>query len=119
MRAASLIITADRGSLRAYRVQETATRGASLQLVQAFEIPNVNDISRTDHTTAMADRPQRKTEERRRLCGQLASEIAKIVGEFVGEGWSLAAPRSICAKIVDRLTTRIRETKHFRSLQPI
>ncbi len=137
MSTASLIVTADRGSLRAYRVEETATRGASLKLVQAFEIPNVNSLAQTKHTTALADWPQLETEESRRICEQLASEIAKVVEQFAGEGWSLAAPKSIQAQIVDRLPALIRERivehvesdlvktpvarlpEHFRSLQPV
>jgi hypothetical protein len=38
MTPTSLIIVADRGSLKAYKVDDTPNRGASLQLVQAFEI---------------------------------------------------------------------------------
>jgi hypothetical protein len=38
MTPSSLIVVADRGSLKAYRVAETPTRGPSLQLVQAFDL---------------------------------------------------------------------------------
>jgi len=38
----SLIIVTDRGSLKAYRVDETPTRGPSLQLVQAFNITDAH-----------------------------------------------------------------------------
>ena len=137
MTASSLIIVADRGSLRAYRVEETPTRGPHLELVQAFEIPNVNDLSRTHHTTAVTDWPQLEIEETRRICEQLADEITKIVQRDFGEGWSFAAPESIYWKIVDLLPLEIRERivehvesdlvklpvaalpSHFRSLQPI
>ena len=137
MRAASLIVITDRGGLKAFRVDETATRGARLELVQAFDIPNVNDLSRTHHTTAATDWPELEAEESRRICKQLAGEISKIVQQTSGEGWSLAAPRSIHAEIVDLLPEGIRErivehvesdliktpvaklADHFRSLQPI
>ena len=137
MRAASLIITVDRGSLKAYRVVETATRGASLKLVQAFEIPNADAESRTNHTRPLADLPQLEMEENRRICRQLAQEIATIVRQMPGEGWSLAAPTSIYWGIVGVLPTEIHERivehvesdlvktepaklpAHFLSLQPI
>ncbi len=137
MTASSLIIIADRGGLKAYRVGETPTRGTSLKLVQAFDIPNVNVPSRTHHTTAVTDWPQLEIEEGDRICKQLADEITKIVLRDAGEGWSLAAPESIYAEIVDLLPLEIRERivehvhsdlvktpvarlpEHFRSLQPI
>jgi Protein required for attachment to host cells len=137
MTASSLIIVADRGSLRAYQVDETPTRGPRLKLVQAFEIPNVNDLSRTHHTTAVTDWPQLEIEETRRICKQLATEITKLVRRDFGEGWSLAAPESIHQQIVESLPAEIRERifenvesdlvktpvaklpSHFRSLQPI
>jgi Protein required for attachment to host cells len=136
MTASSLIVIADRGGLKAYRVRETPTRGPSLKLVQAFDIPNVN-LSKTHHTTAVTDWPQLETEESRRICQQLADEITRIVRLRAGEGWSLAAPESIYAEIVDLLPAEIRErivehvesdlvktpvaklADHFRSLQPI
>lgn len=131
------VITADRGGLKAYRVEETATHGPSLKLVHAFDIPNVNDMSRTDHTTATTDWPQLETEESHRLCQQLADEIARIVRSEAIEGWSFAAPQSIYSEIVNRLPPEIQERiiehvpsdlvrtpvarlpEHFRSLQPI
>ena len=42
MTPSSLIIVTDRGSLKAYRVNETPTRGPSLQLVQAFNITDAH-----------------------------------------------------------------------------
>src|SRR2546421_13003298 len=39
---ASIIITADRGSLKAYQVNETPTRGPSLKLIQAFDITDAH-----------------------------------------------------------------------------
>jgi hypothetical protein len=137
MTAASLIVLADHGGLKAYRVHQTPTRGSTLKLVQAFDIPNVNELSRTHHTTAVTDWPQLEMEESRRICQQLADEITKIVQHDFGEGWSLAAPESIHAEIVDLLPAEIRErivehvesdliktpvaklAEHFRSLQPI
>ena len=137
MTATSLIIVADRGSLRAYRVQETPTRGSHLELVQAFEVTDVMDAASTQHETPMTDWPALEAEMDRRVCKELATEIAKIVERDAGEGWSFAAPESIHRKIVEQLPPEIRERivehvesdlvklpaaalpSHFRSLQPI
>src|SRR5512132_1241620 len=137
MTATSLIIVADRGSLRAYRVQETATRGPHLALVQAFEVTDVIDAASTQHETPMTDWPALEAEMDRRVCEELAMKIAKIVERDAGEGWSFAAPESIHRKIVEQLPPEIRERivehvesdlvklpaaafpSHFRSLQPI
>jgi hypothetical protein len=137
MTATSLIIVADRGSLRAYRVEETPTRGPHLELVQAFDVTDVINAASTRHTTPMTDWPQLEAEINRRICKELAAEIAKIVERDTGEGWSFAASESIYAKIVEQLPPEIQERivehvesdlvklpaaallSHFRSLQPI
>jgi hypothetical protein len=137
MTASSLIVLADRGSLRAYRVEETPTRGLHLELVQAFEVTDVMNAASTRHTTPMTDWPELEAEMDRRICKELATEIAKIVERNPGEGWSFAAPESIYAKIVEHLRPEIRERivehvesdlvklpaaalpSHFRSLQRI
>ena len=137
MTASSLILVADRGSLRAYRVEETPTRGPHLELVQAFEVTDVMDAASTRHETPMTDWPELEAEIDRRICKELAAEIAKTVERNAGEGWSFAAPESIHRKIVEQLPPEIRERivehvesdlvklpasalpPHFRSLQPI
>jgi hypothetical protein len=137
MTASSLIIVVDRGSLRAYRVQETPTRGSHLELAQAFEVTDVMNAASARHVTPMSDWPQLEAEMDRRVCKELATEIAKIVERNPGEGWSFAAPKSIYAKIVELLPPEIQERivehvesdlvklpaaalpSHFRSLQPI
>ena len=90
MRATSLIIVVDRGSLRAYRVEETPTRGPSLKLVQAFEVTDVMNAASMRHTTPMTDWPQLEAEMDRRVCKELATEIVKTVEHNPGEGWSFA-----------------------------
>lgn len=137
MTTSSLIIVADRGSLRAYRVEETPTRGPHLRLLQAFEITDVMSAPTMRHTTPMTDWPQLKAEMDRRASRELAAEIAKIVEHNPGEGWSFAAPESIHAKVVEHLAPEIRERivehvesdlvkvpaaallSRFRSVQPI
>jgi hypothetical protein len=137
MTPTSLVIVADRGSLRAYRVEETPTRGPHLKLVQAFEVTDVMNAASMRHSTPMTDWPQLEAEMDRRVCKELAAEIAKTVEQHAGEGWSFAAPESIHRKIVEQLPPGIRERivedvesdlvklpvaalpSHFRSLQPI
>jgi hypothetical protein len=137
MTASSLIVLADRGSLRAYRVQETPTRGVHLELVQAFEITDVMSAPTMRHRTPMTDWHELETETDRRACKELATEIAKIVRRNPGKGWAFAAPASISAKVVEHLPREMQERivehvesdlvklpaaalpSHFRSLQPI
>ncbi|PYS67258.1 MAG: hypothetical protein DMF73_19760, partial [Acidobacteria bacterium] len=117
----SLIIVTDRGSLKAYRVNETPTRGPSLQLVQAFNITDahgrlvdkVSDLAGRfpvsggaggHHGAAsIAERTQLATETDRRIQKELADQIVKIVSLNGKEGWSFAAPAEIHAAIVDLL----------------
>jgi hypothetical protein len=135
MTPTSLIIVTDRGSLKAYRVNETPTRGPSLQLVQAFNITDahgrlvdkVSDLAGrfpvTDGAGAhrgassIAERTQLATETDRRIQKELADQIVKIVSGNGKEGWSFAAPAEIHSAIVDLLpaTVRDRIVEHVKS----
>ena len=55
MTPTSLIIVADRGSLKAYRVNETPTRGPSLKLIQAFDVTDAHG-KLVDKVTDLAGR---------------------------------------------------------------
>ncbi len=130
----SLIVVTDRGSLKAYRVDETPTRGPSLQLVQAFNITDahgklvdkvsdlagrfpVSDGAGGRHANSIAERTQLETETDRRIHKQLADQIVKIVQSDGVEGWSFAAPASIHAAIVDLLPASVRDriVEHVKS----
>ena len=135
MTPSSLVIVTDRGSLRAYRVTKTPTRGPSLQLVQAFNITDahsrlidkVSDLAGRFPVTdgagthrggaSIAERTQLATEMDRRIHKELADQIAKIVSQNGKEGWSLAAPAEIHAAIVDLLPRAVREriVEHVKS----
>jgi len=134
MTPSSLIIVTDRGSLKAYRVDETPTRGPSLQLVQAFNITDahgklvdkvsdlagrfpVSDGAGGRHANSIAERTQLETETDRRIHKQLADQIVKIVQTDGVEGWSFAAPASIHAAIVDLLPASVRDriVEHVKS----
>ena len=135
MKATSLIVVADRGGLKAYRVSETATRGASLTLTQAFDVTDIIGGPSVQHTTPMSGWPQLEAETKRRVYKQLAGEIAKVVERDGEEGWSFAAPEAISAQIISLLPPEIREriiehvesdlvklpvsrlSEHFRSLR--
>src|ERR1041384_3081749 len=117
----SLVIVTDRGSLKAYRVNETPTRGPSLQLVQAFNITDahgrmidkLSDLAGRFPVTeaagahpgpaSTAERTQLASEADRRIQKDLADQITKIVPENAENGWSFAAPAEIHTGIGDLL----------------
>src|SRR5881275_3718987 len=134
MTPSSLIIVTDRGSLKAYRVDETPTRGPSLKLVQAFNITDahgklvdkvtdlagrfpVSDGAGGRHANSIAERTQLETETHRRIQKQLADQIIKIVSRNGKEGWSFAAPAEIHGAIIDLLPAPVRDriVEHVKS----
>ena len=133
MTPTSLVIVADRGSLKAYRVDETPTRGPSLRLVQAFDTTDAHG-KLLDKVTDQAGRfsvrngagvqqsastAQTKLENEtdRRIYRQLADEIAKVVKSDGIEGWSFAAPAEFHSAIVDLLPNEVRNriVEHVKS----
>ena len=134
MTPTSLIIVTDRGSLKAYRVDETPTRGPSLHLVQAFDLTDahgrlidkvtdlagrfpVSDGAGGGHANSIAERTQLETETHRRIQKQLADQIVKIVSRNGKEGWSFAAPAEIHGAIIDLLPVPVRDriVEHVKS----
>jgi len=134
MTPTSLIIVTDRGSLKAYRVDETPTRGPSLHLVQAFDLTDahgrlidkvtdlagrfpVSDGDGGRHANSIAERTQLETETHRRIQKQLADQIVKIVSRNGKEGWSFAAPAEIHGAIIDLLPVPVRDriVEHVKS----
>src|SRR5450432_2820601 len=133
MTPTSLIIVTDRGSLKAYRVDETPNRSASLHLVQALDITDAHgryDEKLTDqagrysvtngngrHANSAAEQTTLEAETDRRTCKQLAERITEVVKREAVEGWSFAAPASIHAAIFELLPARIRNrvVEHVKS----
>jgi hypothetical protein len=135
MTASSLIIVTDRGSLKAYRVNETPTRGPSLQLVQAFNITDahgrlvdkVSDLAGRFQVSngagahrgasSIAERTQLEVETDRRIHRELADQITKIVSSNGKEGWAFAAPAEIHSAIVALLPPAVRDriVEHVKS----
>jgi Protein required for attachment to host cells len=135
MTPSSLVIVTDRGSLKAYRVNETPTRGPRLQLVQAFNmtdahgrlIDKVSDLAGRFPVSegagahrgpaSIAERTQLATEMDRRIQKELADQIRKVVSQNGKEGWSFAAPAEIHAAILDFLPSAVRQriVEHVKS----
>jgi hypothetical protein len=135
MTPSSLVIVTDRGSLKAYRVTKTPTRGPSLQLVQAFNITDahgrlgdkLSDLAGRFPVTesagahrgpaSIAERTQLASEMDRRIQKDLADQITQIVSQNGKEGWSFAAPAEIYAAIVNFLPSAVRQgiVEHVKS----
>ncbi|MGI9114911.1 MAG: hypothetical protein DLM52_13545 [Chthoniobacterales bacterium] len=134
MTPTSLIIVADRGSLKAYRVNETPTRGPSLQLVQAFNITDahgrlldkvtdqagrfpVGDAGSGRHMNAVAERTQMEAEVDRRIRKELAERIVELVKSDGVTGWSFAAPAPCHKSITELLPSDVRDriVEHVKS----
>ena len=131
---ASLVIAADRGTLKAYQVNETPTRGPSLKLIQAFDVTAahgrlidkvsdqagrfpVSDGAGSHHGASISEATQLESETDRRINKELAEQIAKIVNGSGKEGWAFAAPSEIHGAIVDLLPDRVRNriVEHVKS----
>jgi len=130
MTPTSLIIVADRGNLKAYKVDEAPGRGASLQLVQAFALTDAHGLYQdklTDqagrppvsgggdaagggrHTNGVAERQGLAAETDRRIHKQLAEHVEEIVRREAPVGWSFAAPASIHAAVLDLVASEVRD----------
>lgn len=138
MTPASLIIVTDRGTLKAYKVDDAPNRGPSLQLVQSLEFTDAHgryqdkltdqagrfsagDGGAADatgrHMGGVAERQGIETENDRRIFKQLAENITDVVQNAGTEGWSFAAPASIHSAIVDLLPPAVRDriVEHVKS----
>src|SRR5947199_8881151 len=124
---ASLVIAADRGSLKAYQVNETPTRGPSLKLIQAFDITDAHG-KLIDKVTDLAGRfavtesagahrgaasiaqSELATETARRINKELADQIAKSVNDSGRDGWAFGAasgtPSASAARLPERFRNR-------------
>ena len=133
MTPTSLVIVADRGSLKAYRVNETPNRGPSLDLVQAFNTTDAHgrlldkvtdqagrfsarDGAGLQHGASIGE-TKLENETDRRIYKQLADQIAKVVKSDGVEGWSFAAPAEFHSTIVDLLPADVRNriVEHVKS----
>ena len=131
MTPTSLIIVTDRGTLKAYKVNDTPTRGPSLKLVQAFDTTDAHGRYQdklTDQAGAsasgapgqmnsIAERTGIDNENDRRIVKQLADSITDVVEREGKDGWSFAAPASIHSAVVEQLPAEVRDriVEHVKS----
>jgi hypothetical protein len=131
MTPTSLIIVTDRGTLKAYKVSDTPTRGPSLKLVQAFDTTDAHGRYQdklTDQAGAsssgapgqmnsIAERTGIDNENDRRIVKQLADSITEVVEREGKDGWSFAAPASIHSAVFDQLPAAVRDriVEHVKS----
>src|ERR1051326_4708854 len=143
MTPSSFVIVTDRGGLKAYRVNETPTRGPSLQLVQAFNITDahgklmdkvsdqagrfaVSDGAGGHHgASSIAERTRLEVETDRRIQKEVADQIKKIVAHKIKKVvaqkekrcWAFAAPAEIHSAMVEFLPPAVRDriVEHVKS----
>ena len=133
MTPTSLLIITDRGSLKAYKVNETPTRGPSLELVNAFDTTDAHGRFQdklTDQAgrfaagdgangihSGIAERSGIDTETDRRIFKQLADNIVEVLKREAPAGWSFAAPASIHSAVVELLPAAMRDriVEHVKS----
>ncbi len=134
MTPTSLIIVADRGSLKAYKVEKTPNRGPALRLVQSINITDAQgryqdkvtdqagrlpagDAGSGRHMNVIAERQGLDDDNDRRMFRELAEAVSQVVREEGDEGWSFAAPASIHSAIVEDLPAAISEriVEHVKS----
>ncbi len=132
MTPTSLIIVTDRGTLKAYKVNDTPTRGPSLRFVQAFDTTDAHGRYQdklTDQAgsfpsgaapgqgSSIAERTGIETENDRRIVKQLADSIVEVVEREGKDGWSFAAPASIHSAVVELLPASVRDkiVEHVKS----
>ena len=114
------IIVADRGSVKAYRVEETANRGRVARLVNSAAFPEaherlqdkVTDKSgaspvRAGHSNSVAEKKNLEAETTARLVRQLSQHIVKVVLEHQPVRWSFAAPAEINAAVLGQAPNEV------------
>ena len=132
----SLIVVADRGSLRAYRVDPLPDRAPRLSPVLELDLTvargHLTDTlsDRAGHFGASeaagkpgpgnsggggsGDQPTLELENDRRAVKQLAAHVAEALRDYAPAGWSVAAPKQILPLLLDHLpkewTTKLVET---------
>lgn len=118
MAAAPLIIVADRGSLKAFLVEETPTHGPAPRLVESFHIADAHQRYADTYSdqadafpkggtvgqgNAIGERLRLETEIQHRIYRQLAHQIASLIRQHQVERWAFAAPSEINAAILEEL----------------
>ena len=123
----SLLILFDRGSLKAFRIDESPNRrDPSLRLLQSIELTDahgryqdkltdqagsfpVGTVTGGRHQNAIAERQNLELETDRRIFKQLADRIVEIINKEQPEGWIVAAPSEINGAVLDTLPPEVRD----------
>ena len=121
----TLLIVADRGGLRAYRVGENPNRAPGLHLIDSFEAQETHGRFQdkvTDQagrfkgsgaanqsTGGTAEHPTIEMENDRRACKHVAQRINELVAQEKPEGWLLAVPATIHALVEGHLQPEAKE----------
>jgi protein required for attachment to host cells len=115
---ASLVVVADRGAVKAYKVIQTPARGPSAQLVEEQELREAHERYRdkvTDQAgafpsggsagqgNAIAERMSMETEEDSRLFKAIAQQIEGILRRNQPLSWVFAAPAEINPAILQHV----------------
>jgi Protein required for attachment to host cells len=116
------IIVADRGAVKAYRVEDTANRGKAARLVDQEIYPEAHerlqDIvtdklgafpAKGKHNVSGGGREGVEAELSTRLIRQVSQKIAKIVSEHRPVRWSFAAPAEINTAILNQIADEHRQ----------
>ena len=121
----TLLIVADRGGLRAYRIGENPNRAPGLHLIDTYEAQDAHGRF-ADKLTDQAGRfkasgvPNQQTggsaahdtldmENDRRACKAVAGRISELVHQEKPEGWLLAVPARISKLVEEGLAPEARQ----------
>jgi hypothetical protein len=118
MSTPSLIIVADRGSLKAFSIENTPTRGPMPRLTEAFQVsarPRRYADEYSDeagafpnggtngHGNSMAERLSVENERDERVFREVARHIEEVISHHAPATWGFAAPAEISKAILNDL----------------
>jgi len=119
----AFIITADRGTIKAFKLKEAPNRGPMPQLVIEKEFKEAHERYRdkvSDQAgtfpalgsggkgNAIAERHGIELEKDAKLFRAIGNEIEKIIREYQPPSWSFAAPSEINPLILDHIPAGLR-----------
>jgi hypothetical protein len=125
MPKASFIVVTDRGTVKAFELQQTPNHGLAARLVMEKKLQEAHERCRdrfTDqagafpsdgsngHGNAVAERPKMATEEDNRLFKAIAREVDRVIREYQPLSWSFAAPAEINSAILQYVPADLHRT---------
>lgn len=125
MPKAPLIVVADRGVVKAYKLRRTAKHGTAARLVMERKLEEAHERYRdkvTDqagafpstgtggHGNAIAERPKMEAEEDIRLFKSIAQQIEAVIRQHEPVSWSFAAPAEINSAILQYIPADVQKT---------